>query len=593
MSELDMILVFSIFWKRNVMNRARDVIISSNTFSSKSGNQSFSGSRPIGLRLHPQVVHMKKSKTSFRRLLSHSFLSSGSGEAAMRGWNVSIAKAKGTHDWRQFWSSGRRTHMGHSHGHDHDHGPHEKLGAYGEKILRWGLWSDIFLTIGKVAAGYVSGSTAIIADAAHSASDIVLSGVALWSSKASKAPPDQEHPYGHGKIETMGAMGISTLLLVTGGGIAWTAIDVLQVLIPDMFNAEGAIVKATVDTVVHQEVHSHGHNHEHGFVGHKHVFDTEHMEVALFAAIVGIGAKEGLYWITKAAGEKSGSALLKATAWHHRGDSVSTIVALVGVGGAMMGMPLLDPVAALLVSGMIVKAGLENGYQSMQELLDKGLPQSILAPIRKTVLQVDGVEGIHQLRGRRMGSTVHVDVHIEVDPWLSVSAAHNIGEAVRQQVRTHHPNVTESFIHIDPADGRPSLSVPGGMVLENLAEDKHPDEHTHDHAHKHRHHGDHGTQHQHSHSHGHDHKHHHNKHSHGHEHEHDRDHGKNTSGEVKGKNERLRDLTRVGPKSELLGSGGTMSKDGRGVFHDTIDTLRQAEVERIVRYVLQANFSKN
>ncbi|KAG0602050.1 hypothetical protein M758_11G156800 [Ceratodon purpureus] len=369
----------------------------------------------------------------------------------------------------------------------------------------------------------------------------------------------------------MGAMGISTLLLVTGGGIAWTAIDVLQVLIPDMFNAEGAIVKATVDTVVHQEVHSHGHNHEHGFVGHKHVFDTEHMEVALFAAIVGIGAKEGLYWITKAAGEKSGSALLKATAWHHRGDSVSTIVALVGVGGAMMGMPLLDPVAALLVSGMIVKAGLENGYQSMQELLDKGLPQSILAPIRKTVLQVDGVE---------------------VDPWLSVSAAHNIGEAVRQQVRTHHPNVTESFIHIDPADGRPSLSVPGGMVLENLAEDKHPDEHTHDHAHKHRHHGDHGTQHQHSHSHGHDHKHHHNKHSHGHEHEHDRDHGKNTSGEVKGKNERLRDLTRVGPKSELLGSGGTMSKDGRGVFHDTIDTLRQAEVERIVRYVLQANFSK-
>ncbi|KAG0557837.1 hypothetical protein KC19_11G160900 [Ceratodon purpureus] len=158
-----------------------DAIISSNTFSSKCGSQSFSGSRPIGLRLHPQVVHIKKSKTSFRRLLSHSFSSSESGEAAMRGWIVSIAKAKGTHDWRQFWSSGRRTHMGHSHGHDHDHGPHEKLGAYGEKILRWGLWSDIFLTIGKVAAGYVSGSTAIIADAAHSASDIALArGSGCW-----------------------------------------------------------------------------------------------------------------------------------------------------------------------------------------------------------------------------------------------------------------------------------------------------------------------------------------------------------------------------------------------------------------------------
>ncbi|KAG0504452.1 hypothetical protein KC19_N030100, partial [Ceratodon purpureus] len=400
----------------------------------------------------------------------------------------------------------------------------------------------------------------------------------------------------HGKIETMGAMGISTLLLVTGGGIAWTAIDVLQVLIPDMFNAEGAIVKATVDTVVHQEVHSHGHNHEHGFVGHKHVFDTEHMEVALFAAIVGIGAKEGqLILDNQSCWRKVWKCFVEshgmASPWRFCINYCCSCWCWWGYDGyAIAG-------SSSRIACIRNDCKGRPGKWLSEELLDKGLPQSILAPIRKTVLQVDGVEGIHQLRGRRMGSTVHVDVHIEVDPWLSVSAAHNIGEAVRQQVRTHHPNVTESFIHIDPADGRPSLSVPGGMVLENLAEDKHPDEHhhdehTHDHAHKHRHHGDHDTQHLHSHSHGHDHKHHHNNHSHGHEHDHDHDHGKNTSGEVKGKNERLRDLTRVGPKSELLGSGGTMSKDGRGVFHDTIDTLRQAEVERIVRYVLQANFSK-
>ena len=124
------------------------------------------------------------------------------------------------------------------------------------------------------------------------------------------------------------------------------------------------------------------------------------------------------------------------------------------------------------------------------------------------------------------------------------------------------------------------------MVLETVAEEK---PHEHDNGHKHLH-GHHDTQHPHSHSHGHGHKHHHNKHSHGHEHDHD--HDKSARGEAKGKDECLKDLTRVGPKAGLLSAGGTISKDGRGVFHDTIDTLRQAEVERTVRHVLQANFCK-
>lgn len=205
----------------------REVLISSNSSSSEKGNRSLSVSFDLGLL--SKGVYIKKFISSYGTLLSHSFFPNKFAEAAMLGWNVSMAKTKGTQEWRQFWTDGRRTHTGHAHGHD-DHDPHEKLGAYGEKVLRWGLWSDVILTIAKVAAGYISGSTAIIADAAHSASDIVLSGVALWSAKASKAPPDQEHPYGHGKIETMGALSISTLLLVTGGGIAWTAIDILQAM---------------------------------------------------------------------------------------------------------------------------------------------------------------------------------------------------------------------------------------------------------------------------------------------------------------------------------------------------------------------------
>ncbi|KAG0587956.1 hypothetical protein KC19_2G204300 [Ceratodon purpureus] len=542
--------------------------ISSSSSSRDGEKQIFYVTEPCDGGVRRSVTHVKQEISPSRPKPTYSFSSSEHAKAAMHGWNVSISKITGSENWRQIWSDGRRTHMGHAHDHDVGQESQEQLGAYGQKVLRWGLWTDILLTVGKGAAGYVSGSTAIIADAAHSASDIVLSGVALWTSRAANAPPDKQHPYGHGKIETMGALSISALLLATGGGIAWSAIDALQVMLPAMLAVQDT-VQTTVDTVVHLEVPSHGHDHDHGLaVGHSHSLDMEHMGVALVAAIGSIGAKESLYWVTKAAGEKAGSALLKASAWHHRSDAISSIVALIGVGGAMMGIPLLDPVAALLVSGMIVKAGLQTGYQSMQELLDMGLPESVLSPIRETVLQVDGVEGIHQLRGRRMGSTVHLDVHIEVDPWLSLSAAHNIGEAVRQQVHILHPNVTESFVHIDPADGRPTSLAPGEMEIENLAADRDS-------------HGRHGDYHVNK-----------NQPSSGHHDENTHEHHHDNEGN----DERLRDLTGTGPKAELLASddtkspGGTMSMNGHGVFHDNIGILRQSEVERIVRYVLHANF---
>lgn len=511
----------------------------SNLFHSKWRNRLFGGSGTNDGRSISNVAIARKSIPLNEPILASSLLANPLAKTAMRGLNITKVQPKSSAERVQFWSDGKRTHM--SHAHDHNQVGHESQ----EKVLRWGLWTDMTLTVGKGAAGYVSGSTAIIADAAHSASDIVLSGVALWTSKASNAPPDKGHPYGYGKIETMGALSISTLLLLTGGGIAWNAVDTLQVMLPEMLAVQDT-VQTTIDTVAQPGVHSHGHDHDHGAVGHKHGLDMEHMGVALSAAIVSIGAKEGLYWVTKAAGKKAESALLTASAWHHRSDAISSIVALIGVGGAMIGIPLLDPVAALLVSGMIVKAGLQTGYQSMQELLDTGVPESVLSPIRTSVLRVEGVEGVHQLRGRRMGSSVHVDVHIEVDPFLSLSAAHNIGEAVRQHVRTHHPNVTESFVHIDPADGRPTSLTPDEMKI-----DKHSYWHHHD---------DHSQTDQHT-----------------HDHHDDPDHHKNAAGEVSG-----------GPNPELLAVDGT-DTDGHRVPHNN-STLQQSEVEHIVRDVIHANF---
>ncbi|XVE73273.1 hypothetical protein DITRI_Ditri11bG0104100 [Diplodiscus trichospermus] len=344
----------------------------------------------------------------------------------------------------------RRWHFGHSHDH-HDH--HHNLTKEGEKIFRLGLGADIGLATAKALTGYLSGSTAIIADAAHSVSDVVLSGVALWSFKAANAPKDKEHPYGHGKFETLGALGISCMLLATASGIAWHALELLIGLL------------STAPEVVNNHSLAHGHSHHHGI-------DMDHPILALNMTLVAICVKEGLYWITKRAGERQGSGLMKANAWHHRADAISSVVALIGVGGSILGVKFLDPLAGLVVSGMILKAGLETGYQSVLELVDAAIPAEQLEPINQTILQVEGVKGCHRLRGRRAGSNLYLDVHIVVDPFSSVSAAHVIGENVRLQIHKSHPEVTEVFIHIDPAYVEFSDAVVQNENLKRIMEQK-------------------------------------------------------------------------------------------------------------------------
>ncbi|XP_057508418.1 metal tolerance protein C1 isoform X2 [Actinidia eriantha] len=242
----------------------------------------------------------------------------------------------------------------------------------------------------------------------------------------------------HGKFETLGALGISVMLLGTAGGIAWHALDILL----GLFSAAPEIVNQSLG---HEQMHSHHHG------GHPHGIDMDHPILALSMTIISISVKEGLYWITKRAGEREGSGLMKANAWHHRADAVSSFVALIGVGGSMLGVKFLDPLAGIVVSGMILKAGLETGYQSLLELVDAAVPSQQLDLYKQTILQVEGVKGCNHLRGRRAGSSLYLDVNIEVDPFSSVSAAHEVGENVRHQIQKLHPEVAEVFIHIDPA----------------------------------------------------------------------------------------------------------------------------------------------
>lgn len=240
------------------------------------------------------------------------------------------------------------------------------------------------------------------------------------------------------------------MLLVTAGGIAWHSFEVLQ----GVMSAAPDIIGST----------SHM-NHNHGSGGHNHAIDLEHPVLALSMTTLAISIKEGLYWITKRAGEKEGSGLMKANAWHHRADAISSVVALVGVGGSIVGLPYLDPLAGLVVSGMILKAGVQTGYESTLELVDAAVDPSFLEPIKETIVKVDGVKGCHRLRGRKAGTSLYLDVHIEVYPFLSVSAAHDIGETVRHHIQKTHNQVAEVFIHIDP-----SYSMGANMDKKNILE---------------------------------------------------------------------------------------------------------------------------
>lgn len=277
----------------------------------------------------------------------------------------------------------------------------------GGLYVTWlGLLINLGLAFFKGVVGIIAQSSAMVADAGHSFSDVVSDLVTLWALRIARLPKDKNHPYGHGKFETIGALFVAAMLVVTGCGIV---------------------------------VHSFGQIEKKSLPG----------DWALIAAVVSILFKEILYHITMRVAKKSHSRVLAANAWHHRTDAISSILALVGIVGAQMGYPFLDPVAGILVSGWIIKTGVSIGYDSVKELTDEAIVEDMVPEIEAVVQAVDGVEHYHNLRARPMGPYVLVDVHVQVASHISVSAAHQIGERARLAVIKKIPRVNEVLIHID------------------------------------------------------------------------------------------------------------------------------------------------
>ncbi len=302
------------------------------------------------------------------------------------------------------------------------------------RVALVGAVVNLLLSALKVGVGFVGHSQALIVDGIHSLSDLLTDVLVVVASRHAAHGPDEAHPYGHGRFETAATLALGAFLVLIAGGILWNSLERL------------------------------GHPGE--------AWRPE--AIALYAALLSILSKEALFWYTRIVARRIRSDLLMANAWHHRSDAVSSIVVLVGVGGALLGLLWLDLVAALIVGFMVAKIGWDLGWGAMRELVDEALEEEKVRAIRGAILDLPGVSSIHMLRTRRQGHEAMADVHVQVAPWISVSEGHMMALAVEERIKGAVEEVTDVTVHIDPEDDEEQPSCQGlplrQQVLEELQE---------------------------------------------------------------------------------------------------------------------------
>jgi cation diffusion facilitator family transporter len=295
------------------------------------------------------------------------------------------------------------------------------------RITAVGALVNVGLSGAKGAAGLACGSTALLADAVHSLSDLVSDAATAAAVRLGRAPADEDHPYGHGKFEAVGAVSVSALLAAAGAATSVHALSQMQALLD-------TDILATASTAADPSVSTTG---------------TLSLAVAAAVAAGSIAAKELLYRRTLAVARDIGSPSLLANAWHHRSDALSSFVALGGIGGSLAGVPALDPVAGVVVGGLILKQAADMSWSNLRELTDCVDPEA-LAQIERVALSVEGVRSVRRVRARQMGHYQLVDLRLQVDDArASVSAAQRVVDAVRTRVMEAESSAAEVLVHLE------------------------------------------------------------------------------------------------------------------------------------------------
>ncbi|MCH4563640.1 cation diffusion facilitator family transporter [Halomonas sp. EGI 63088] len=316
----------------------------------------------------------------------------------------------------------------------HSHAPHRPLppdiGAQtreAHKVTLIGALIDFVVGVAKMAAGFMVGSAALVADGIHSFSDIVTDVFVIAATHFGRQAPDSNHPYGHGRIETLATLWLGSVLIFVAGGIAWASLS--RLVGGEPIPAPGIW--------------------------------------AIGIAVIALAAKEWIFRYTLRVARRVNSRLLEANAWHSRSDALSTVVVLIGLVAAQFGVGWMDAVAATLVGIMVGQVGGRLLWESSQELIDTALPVEERDRMQQVAERVPGVNGVHDLRTRTLGSQALLDLHIVVPPRVTVSEAHEIGNAVSRRLREAFPNLTDVTFHIDPEDdsGETEHSRRPGMPL--------------------------------------------------------------------------------------------------------------------------------
>lgn len=284
------------------------------------------------------------------------------------------------------------------------------------RITLWGSLVNVVLTALKFAAGVLGCSAAMIADAVHSLSDLLTDAVVLLFVRISSRPADNDHPYGHGKYETLATTIVAIALLAAGGVLA----------------AEG--VEKILTALRGEELVMPG-------------------RVALWAALISIAAKELIYRLTIRVGKRVQSSALEANAWHHRTDALSSVATAVGVGGALLfggKWAVLDPIAAVLVSVFIIATAGKLLHEAVQDLMEKSLPQEVEQQIRSIVATDSEMSEMHHLRTRRVGNVYSIEMHLRMHGDVSLYEAHRHSMILEQKLRERFGEQTMVTIHLEP-----------------------------------------------------------------------------------------------------------------------------------------------
>lgn len=278
-----------------------------------------------------------------------------------------------------------------------------------DRIIKIGFWANAFLMVIKLLAGYFGNSEAVFADGVESSCDFVALLATLIALDIGRKPFDAEHPYGHGKAESIAAILVSLVIIATGGGILYQA-------------------ARTIMAGVYQEPRI----------------------MAVLAAMVTIAVKEVLCRYSLKAGSDLGSPAVLAIAKDHRKDAVTSVATLVGVSAAFFGFKIMDPIAAGLTSFFIFHIGYETFSTAAHELMDGQPPEEMIGAISTIAAQVEGVEHVHEIRARRSGQYIIVDLKLDMDPQMTVKCSHGIAAKVKQLIFERFAEVGDVMIHINP-----------------------------------------------------------------------------------------------------------------------------------------------